>query len=154
MMRYGHCFSMLGGRIGGDQPWRRDLEGVVPRDECLRTAVTDCQANLNSAGNTVRRPLANFFDGSSGRRFCDCPPDTLPVSGIDVEYTCPFATVSLGSKDPLQLALLKPDACGTGERSAGTRGPRHGFDARGRDFMRVQRRSILRVINRTKDARR
>ncbi len=153
LVSYCHFLSMLGGRVGRDQSWRRYLDGVMPRDQCPCAAVINCQGDLDSAGNAVRRSLANLFDHGAGRCFCDRPPDTVPVSGIDMKYTRPFVSVSLCSKDPLQLALLKPDACSAREGLAGFRWPRHGLDARDQNFMRVRRRSILRVINRTRPRR-
>ena len=153
LLSYCHCLFMLRGRIGRDQSWCRYLDGVMPRDQGPRAAAANCQVNLDSAGNAVRRSLANLFDRGAGRCFCDCLPDRFPVSGIDVEYTRPFVSVSLCSKDPLQLALLKPDACSAREGPSGSWWPRHGLDVRDQNFTRAQRRSILRVINRTEPRR-
>lgn len=148
LSRYRHGLSMLGGWIRGHQPWRGDLDGKMPRDACSSTAAVDDKTGLDSASHAVGR-LADLRDRGFWHRVGDSPPDLGTVSSADVEYTLPFATVSL-SKDPLQLALFVPDVFSARERGSNLRRPVHGAEGREQQRACVQHRPILRASNRTK----
>lgn len=141
---YCHGLSMLGNRIGSNQPWCCNLDGVVPRNECRRAAVGNHEADYPT-GSAIWRSFSNLFDGCVEHRLCDGCPDALPVTWPYVEHTCPFRPVATGSEDPLQLGPLVPDTRSTRKRVSSSRRPCHASDARDEDFTCVRLRSILRV---------
>lgn len=148
LSRYCHGLSMLGGGIRGHQSWCGDLDRVMPRDECQGMAIIDGKPGFNSASHAVRR-LANLRDRGSRHRVGNSPPDSRHVSVVHAKHPCPFATMSLFSKDPLQLASFVPDVLSAGKGGSGSRWPGHGSDARRWKHARVRHRSILGAGNHT-----
>jgi hypothetical protein len=147
-----HGLSMLGGRIRGHQSWRSDLNRVMPRDECQSMPSIDGKPDFDSASYAVGRP-ANLRDRGPRHRLGDSPPDSHHLSEINPEHTRPFATMSLFSKDPLQLALFVPDVLSAGKRGSNSGWPGHRTDARRRRRVGVRLKSILRVSNHTEAKR-
>jgi hypothetical protein len=93
--------------VGSNQTRSIAFRPVVPSSKNRRGPITNDQVGENSAANSSLLPT-ELYDRSKDHSFNYRIPDEAGIASPNMEDALPFSTVSLRSKDPVQLGPSAP----------------------------------------------